>query len=134
MITLYDGIDADGLYPTDPVLFRYSGGECTVFVRRILCCTSAELILYSDETGETVGIDAVYDGICGDRDAFKAAFSLSSGLYYATFRLTLDDGEYFVHSTGDETRGILRAEISECGRFQLLYTEEYARVDPVFAG
>ena len=134
MITLYDGIDADGLYPTDPVLFRYSGGECTVFVRRILCCTSAELILYSDETGETVGIDAVYDGICGDRDAFKAVFSPSSGLYYAAFRLTLDDGEYFVHSTGDETHGILRAEISECGRFQLLYTEEYARVDPVFAG
>ncbi len=134
MITLYDSVDADGLYPADPVLFRYSGGECTVFVRRILCCTSAELILFSDETGETVGINAVYDGICGDRDAFKAVFSPSSGLYYATFRLTLDDGEYFVHSTGDETRGILRDEISECGRFQLLYTEEYAEVDPVFAG
>ncbi len=132
MITLEGNVEAGALVPDRPVMFIRDNDNCVLLISRIICAYEAVMSVYCDETGADAEYESHFDGIEGDYDRFVTRFSGDPGLYYVTFRINTADGVYFVHSTGDELHGQLRENAGVCGRFQLLFTEEYGIPDPDF--
>ncbi|MBQ7699693.1 MAG: glycoside hydrolase family 13 protein [Clostridia bacterium] len=132
MNEIINGITVDRRSLSVPFLFRFENGILSAYIKRGYCVFGCEAVVSCDEDGKLLIYNCEYDGLSGDYDSFSAGFSGRSGLYYITFRLLSDDGVYFIHNTGDESNGQLRDDIDKCGRFQLLITDEYPELDPVF--
>ncbi len=133
MMRLIKDIFIDDFTGSPHVLFEYRGGVCRLFVKRVYCAHGCELTVICDKDGTIIKKKASYIGAFSGRDCYEADFSAGPGLYYLTFAVQTEEGDLYVHNTGDERTGQLRANPDGCAAFQLTLVKEGASPDESFS-